>query len=92
MTIFSFQVISHSTVSTNQSVGMNYGAPCYVTRKNSMFEIILYQENGTIMNSLNSTEVETEEIKLLTHPADLECISSGGKNNSYKSLLGGYRR
>jgi glycogen synthase len=65
---------------------MNYGVPCIVTRKSGISETILNQENGVIIDSLDPTEIATEAVKLLTHLADLERISSGGKKLIHTSL------
>jgi glycogen synthase len=58
---------------------MNYGVPCIVTRRSGISEIISNRENGIIIDSLDPAEIAAEAVKLLTHPADLERISSEGK-------------
>jgi glycogen synthase len=65
---------------------MNYGVPCIVTRQSGISEIILNQENGIVIDSLDPAEIATEAIKLLAHPADLERISSGGRKLIHTSL------
>jgi glycogen synthase len=65
---------------------MNYGVPCIITRQTGISEMILNQENGVVIDSLDPAEIATEAVKLLTHPADLECISRGGKTIISSSL------
>jgi glycogen synthase len=58
---------------------MNYGVPCIITKQTGISNMILNQENGVVIDSSEPEEIAAKAVNLLTHPADLERLSEGGK-------------